>query len=82
MRLYSYLGKCNVSGVRIRQAREAAKLSQEALAAKLQLLGLEISQKSISRIETGERVVPDYEIKFFAKALRISPIWLLDEEEK
>jgi len=79
MKLYSYQGRCNISGERIREAREAAELSQEQLAARLQLLGLEITQKSISRIETGLRVVPDYELQFFAKALNKSVLWLIGE---
>lgn len=77
MKLYSYQGRCNISGERIREARESDGLSQEQLAAKLQLLGLEITQKSISRIETGLRVVPDFELQFFAKALNKPILWLL-----
>ena len=77
MKLYSYHGRCNISGERIRQAREDEGLSQEQLAAKLQLLGLEITQKSISRIETGLRVVPDFELQFFAEALNRPILWLL-----
>ena len=50
MRLYRYQGKSNLSGVRIQAAREEAGLSQEQLAAKLQLLGLEIGQNAISRV--------------------------------
>lgn len=79
MKLYSFRGRCNISGERIRKAREAEGFSQEQLAAKLQLLGLEITQKSISRIETGLRVVPDYELQFFAKALNKPILWLIDE---
>ena len=80
MKLYSYQGRCNISGERIRQARESEGLSQEQLAARLQLLGLEITQKSISRIETGLRVVPDFELQFFAKALNRTVLWLLNQE--
>lgn len=77
MRLYSYNGRCNMAGVRIREAREKERLSQEQLAARLQLLGLEITQKAISRIETGERVIPDYELPYFSAALNKSILWLL-----
>ncbi len=62
-------GKCNVSGPIIRYYREQKGLSQEKLAAYIQLMGLDINQKAISRIETGDRVVPDYELSFFSKAL-------------
>ena len=60
MKLYKYANdKCNISGRNIRQLREENGLSQEQLAASLQLKGLNLNQKTISRIETGERVVPD-----------------------
>ena len=82
MKIYAYNhnGKFNCSGTRIRKKRQELHLSQEQLAAKLQLAGLEISQNSISRIENGLRVVPDYELPFFADALRVSPLWLLGRE--
>ena len=79
MKIYSHKGRCNLAGKRICEAREAEGMSQEQLAARLQLLGLEITQKSISRIETGLRVLPDYELLFFAKALNKSVLWLLEE---
>jgi len=55
----------------VRRIREGKKLSQEQLAAWLQLEGLYINQKAISRIETGERVVADYELLYLAKVLRV-----------
>jgi transcriptional regulator with XRE-family HTH domain len=79
MKLYKYkTGKCNVSGQKIRNLREAADISQEQLAARIQLLGHSINQKAISRIETGDRVVPDYELYYFAEALHVSISDLLD----
>ena len=81
MKLYRYKdGKCNASGSRIRELREAAGLSQEQLAAKIQLAGLNLNQKAISRIETGERVVPDFELLYFSEALDVPVCSLLDEE--
>ena len=77
MKLYKHNGLCNVSGERIRQRREALKLSQEQLSAKLQLLGLELNQKVISRVETGLRVVPDFELEYYARALDTNVLWLL-----
>ena len=62
---------CNASGENVRRIREGKKLSQEQLAAWLQLEGLSINQKAISRIETGERVVADYELLYLAKVLRV-----------
>ena len=77
MRLLTVDGKCNICGDRVRMAREKASLSQEALAAKMQLNGHSLTQKAISRIETGVRVVPDYEIPLLAEALNVDPLWLL-----
>ncbi len=79
MRLYkSPSGKCNISGPNIRKYREEAGLSQEQLAARLQLLGHNINQKAISRLETGDRIVPDFELVYFSKALGI-PLHILLE---
>jgi transcriptional regulator with XRE-family HTH domain len=61
----------------VREAREKAGLSQDQLAAKIQLNGHALTQKAISRVETGLRIVPDYEIPLFAEALRVNPLWLL-----
>lgn len=76
----TFNGKFNCSGSHIRTKREELGLSQEQLAAKLQLAGLDTTQKAISRIENGLRVVADYEIPFFADALGVSILWLLDRE--
>lgn len=82
MKLYKYTdGKCNASGAVIRQLREKAGLSQEELAAKLQLAGLNLNQKSVSRIETGDRVVPDFELIFFSEVLDVPICKLLDQDE-
>ncbi len=73
MKLHKYTnGKCNISGTNIRMLREEAGLSQEQLAAKLQLAGLNLTQKAISRIETGDRVVPDFELIYLSQALNTS----------
>lgn len=80
MKLYTYHGKCNLAGEQIRAARESSGMSQEQLAAKLQLAGINITQKAVSRVETGVRVVPDYELPAYAKALGVSILALLGEE--
>lgn len=73
--------RCNASGPQIKALREAARLSQEQLAAKVQLAGLNLNQKAISRIETVDRVVPDYELIFFSEALGAPIEQLLGVEE-
>lgn len=77
MRLLLYNGKCNICGERVRIAREHRGLSQEELAAKVQLNGHSLTQKAISRIETGQRIVADYEISLLADALAVDPLWLI-----
>ena len=72
MKIYRYMdGNANASGRRIKELREAAGLSQEQLAAKIQLSGLNLNQKAISRIETGDRVVPDFELIFFSEVFGV-----------
>ena len=81
MKLYKYKNdRCNISGQKIKELREAIGLSQEQLAAKIQLAGLNLNQKAISRIETGERVVPDFELLFFSEVLDVPICILLNQE--
>ena len=77
MKIYDYHGKKNVSGERIREARQKRRLTQEALAAKIQIEGVTMERDSISRIEMGTRFVTDYEMMIFARALGVSVEWLL-----
>lgn len=82
MKLYKYEGgRSNASGQKIKELREAAGLSQEQLAAKIQLAGLNLNQKAISRIETGERVVPDFELLFFSEVLNVPVSELLNSDK-
>ena len=80
MKIYDFDGRKNISGERIREARIKARLSQGALAARVQLEGIVIERDSISRIEIGTRFIPDYEIPASARALGVSALWLLGIE--
>ena len=77
MKIYDYNGKKNISGDRIREARQKRRLSQSDLAAKMQVEGVVIERDSISRIEIGTRFVPDYELPVSARILDVSVDWLL-----
>ena len=77
MKIYDYNGKKNISGDRIREARQKKRLSQTDLAARMQVQGVLIERDSISRIEIGTRFVPDYELPVFAQVLGVSVSWLL-----
>lgn len=65
----------------MRQTRERENLSQEQLAAKLQLAGLNITQKAVSRMETDKRVIADYELPYLADVLDVTIYYLLGMEE-
>lgn len=82
MRLLKLDGRCNICGDTVRTAREVLGLSQEQLAAQVQLRGHSLTQKAISRIEAGERIVPDYEIPLLAAALKVDPLRLLGLEDE
>ena len=51
MKIYTYQGKKNVSGEKIRQMRNMKRMSQSALAAKMQVEGVMLERDTISRIE-------------------------------
>ncbi len=81
MKIYDYHGKKNVSGDRIREARLKRRLTQEDLAAKLQIEGVIMERDSISRVEIGTRFVTDYELMVLSKVLGVSLQWLVEMEE-
>lgn len=62
----------NIISARIKQARQSAKMSQQQLSNKLELMAVYICRGSISRIETGERSITDIEIDAISKVLKIS----------
>jgi len=82
MRLYKPGERCNISGARIKEARKKAGLSQGMLAARLQVRGLPVEQMAISRMETGLRVVADFELPIIADALDVTVTWLLGLEQE
>ena len=44
--------------------------------------GVILEQDAISRIESGSRMVQDYELRALAEVLGVTSDWLMDEEEK
>ena len=77
MKIYDYNGKKNISGDRIYQARTSQRISQADLAARLQVRGVLIEREAISKIETGDRFVADYELMAFADVLNVTMEWLI-----
>ena len=61
-------GKNNLCGERVKELRlnYPTKLSQRALADRLQLIGIDVDKNAIQRIECGKRFVTDIELKALA----------------
>lgn len=74
-------GEKNICGDRVHEARCRLRMTQNDLAAKLQIEGITIERDSVSRIEIGTRFVADYELRALAMILRVSPEWLLSGGE-
>ena len=77
MKIYDYNGKKNICGDRVHEARCRLRLTQNDLAAQLQVAGINIERDSVSRIEIGTRFVADYELRELARLLKVSVDWLL-----
>lgn len=69
----------NIVGPKVHEARKRAKppVTQNELAARLQVMGLRLDQSAISKIEKGQRPVFDYEVAALAQALGVPPDYLL-----
>lgn len=80
MKIYDYNGKKNICGEKVKLARQNMNLSQAELAAKLQVENIIIEQKSISRLEIGQRFVADYELRALANVLKVDVSWLIENE--
>ena len=80
MKIYSYKGKKNLCGDNIRIERLKRRITQQDLAAKLQVRGITLERDSISRIEIGTRFVTDYELKVLAEIFNVSVDSLLEEK--
>lgn len=62
----------NIVGPQIRKARYDAGLSQEQLAARCQLAGLDISRSTLAQVETRVRFVCDEELLVLAAVLNVT----------
>ncbi len=61
----------NMIGHNVRKYRKKKKMSQQALANKLELLAVYICRGSISRVEERVRTVTDIELYALAKVLEV-----------
>ena len=65
--------KKNLIGGNLKKLRIKAKLSQQALSNKLELLGVYVCRGSVSRIEDYSRTMTDIELFAIAEALGVDP---------
>ena len=67
-------GRNNICGENVRKLRLGykTKLSQRALADKMQLIGIDVDKNAIQRIEAGKRFVTDIELKALAEIFEVS----------
>ena len=57
-----YNDRLNVSSKKIKELREKNHLSLSALSTKLALMGIDIPKPSLHKLETGKRILKDYEL--------------------
>lgn len=72
MKIKKYNEYRNISGIKLRELRINSKMSQKQVAEKLQLEGIDLTEKEISKIEHNNRLVHDFELFAFAKIFNVS----------
>ena len=74
-------GRLNLCGRQVAERRKAMqpRVSQRALADRLQLEGIDVDKNAIQRIESGQRFVTDIELRALAKIFQVTADELLDE---
>ncbi len=79
MKIYWHNDSKNIVGKRVKEVRQKSSphITQQDLSARLEVLGYNIDRVSISKIESGDRFVADYEVVGLAKALNVGVEWLL-----
>ncbi|MBQ9252437.1 MAG: helix-turn-helix transcriptional regulator [Clostridia bacterium] len=72
MKILRFNESHNITGEQIKRRRKEKGLTQEQVVAQMQVAGIQIDQKAISRIESGDRVITDYELMKMADILGVS----------
>lgn len=71
MKINTFNNSKNISGRILYQLRIESNLTQQQLAEKLQLLGVGLTIKEISKIENNQRLVLDFELFALAKVSNV-----------
>lgn len=77
-----YNERTNVIGTILKKLRVSRKFSQTKLCKKLELLGIVMTKEDLSKIESGKKIVKDFEVWGIAKVLEVPLDELFDEIEK
>ena len=64
-------GRNNLCGERIAELRRERNLSQRKLSYQMQLLGYDVDNHFVRRVENGERFVTDIDLIIFCRALEV-----------
>ena len=71
-------GRNNLCGERIAELRKERNLSQRKLSYQMQLLGYDVDNHFIRRVENGQRYVTDIDLMIFCRALDVPLAEILD----
>lgn len=74
-----FYGNKNVICKNLRRFRKMRGLTQDQLAARMQVMNVNLTQELISRIERNDRIVTDYELACFCRALGVTLEEMLSE---
>jgi len=80
--LFLIKGNICADRVRLGHALQKPPMTQDDLARKLQLMGMDMTPLIVSRIEKNQRHVCDAELRMLAKALNVSMDWLCGDSDE
>lgn len=72
-----YKGNLNAIGKDIRKYRKKLNLTQPQICNQMQLLGIDMTISILNKIETGKRVIKEFELAGFSKIFGVSADELL-----
>lgn len=67
-----YNNRLNVTAKKIKELRIKNNLSLSELSTKLALMGIDISKPSLHKLETGKRILKDFELCGLAQVFHVS----------
>lgn len=73
MKKIQFFDKKNVISENMRLLRVKNQMTQQDLASKMQTLGVNMDQQMISRIESNDRIVTDYELACLCHIFKVQP---------